>query len=154
MSDNDRYLPQLAPLLPQFAFAFRESRGPIPDVLKPVGHAGERHLRVVISLATDGPATVSELAERLHITQAHASLILRHLGDAGVIDRRPEPADRRRTIVSLSESAAPAVAELHRQGVDPLRRFLDAINSDDAERFITLLEQLIAQLRAATSADA
>jgi DNA-binding MarR family transcriptional regulator len=153
MASNVKHLSRLAPLLPQLVFAFRESRGPIPAVLEPVGHAGERHLRMVISLANEGPATVSELAERLHMTQAHASLVVRHLGDAGVVDRTPDPADRRRTIVSLSDAAAPAVAELHRKNSDPLRRFLSDISDDDAERFISLLERLIEQLRDAKRPD-
>jgi DNA-binding MarR family transcriptional regulator len=108
---------------------------------------------MVISLANEGPATVSELAKRLHMTQAHASLVVRHLGDAGVVDRTPDPADRRRTIVSLSDVAAPAVAELHRKNSDPLRRFLSDISDDDADQFISLLERLIEQLRDAKRPD-
>jgi DNA-binding MarR family transcriptional regulator len=147
MTSDSEHLARLAPLLPQLVFAFRESRGPIPPVLEPVGRLGERHLRMVISLASDGPATVSELAGRLHMTLAHASLIVRHLAEAGVVDRASDATDRRRTIVSLSATAAPAVAELHRANSEPLARFVSRISDDDADCFISLLERLIAELR-------
>lgn len=99
-----------------------------------------------MSLAADGSATVSELAKRLDMTQAHASLVVRGLADGGIVDRTPDERDRRRTIVSLSRSAAPAVAQLHRRNTAPLRRFLRDVEPGEAERFIELLQRLIEHL--------
>jgi DNA-binding MarR family transcriptional regulator len=138
---------RLAPLLPQLVLALRRSRGDIPEVLRAAGRLGERHVGMLISLAIGGPATVSELAERMEMSSAHASLVVRELADAGLVDREHEPRDRRRIIVSLSDAARPAVAEMRKRSAAPLLRFLERLSDREADRFIGNLELLLACIR-------
>jgi DNA-binding MarR family transcriptional regulator len=138
---------RLAPLLPQLAFALRRRRGEIPETLKAAGRHGDRHIAALISLAIAGPATVSELAERMDITTAHASLLVGELARAGLVERAHDERDRRRIIVSLGDAARPAVAEMRNRHAAPLRRFLSELDEGDAERFIAQLATLISYLR-------
>ncbi len=133
--------------MPELAFALRRRRGELPATLKKAGRLGDRHVSALISLAVAGPATVSELAERMDMSVAHASLVVGELGDGGLVDRHPDERDRRRVIVSLSEAAKPAVAEMRNRHAAPLHRFLADLDDDDAERFIDQLTTLIAYLR-------
>jgi DNA-binding MarR family transcriptional regulator len=141
------HIARLAPLLPQLLFAFRRRRGEVPEVLKKAGRHGERHIGVLMSLAIRGPATVSELAERTEMTTAHASLVVGELARAGLVDREHDERDRRLIVVSLSEAAKPAMAEMHERNAAPLHRFLAELDDDEAERFITHLARLIAYIR-------
>jgi DNA-binding MarR family transcriptional regulator len=134
--------------MPELAFALRRRRGELPIALQQAGRLGDRHISALVSLAVAGPATVSELAERLEISLAHASLIVGELAAAALIDRDHDERDRRRIIVSLSEKAKPAVAEMRNRHAAPLLRFLAGLDDAEAERFIDHLTTLIACLRA------
>ena len=90
---------------------------------------------------------VSELAERMDMSMAHASLVVGELAAGGLIDRDHDERDRRRIIVSLSRTAKPAVAEMRDRHAAPLRRFLTELDDAEAERFIDQLTTLIAYLR-------
>jgi DNA-binding MarR family transcriptional regulator len=133
--------------MPELGFALRRRRGELPPALKQAGRLGDRHVSTLISLAVAGPATVSELADRMDMTVAHASLVVGELAGAGLIDRDHDERDRRRIIVSLSDAAKPAVAEMRNRHAAPLMRFLAELDDDQAERFIDQLTTLIAYLR-------
>ena len=138
---------RLAPLLPQLGLALRQRRGELPAALKQAGGLGERHIGALISLAVAGPATVSELADRMDMSLAHASLVVGDLAQAGLVDREHDERDRRRVIVSLSDTARPAVAQMRDRHGGALRRFLHDLDDDEAERFIDQLSRLVACLR-------
>ena len=116
---------RLAPLLPQLGLALRQRRGELPAALKQAGGLGERHIGALISLAVAGPATVSELADRMDMSLAHASLVVGDLAQAGLVDREHDERDRRRVIVSLSDTARPAVAQMRDRHAGSLRRLKD-----------------------------
>lgn len=143
---------RLAPLLPQLALALRRNRGEIPEVLRAAGKHGERHVGMLVSLAVAGPATVSELGERLGMSSAHASLVVGELAKADLVERDHDAGDRRRIIVSLSETAEPAVAEMRRRAAAPLLRFLADLDADEADAFIDQLARLVDVLRTAPQA--
>jgi DNA-binding MarR family transcriptional regulator len=138
---------RLAPLMPQLGFALRRQRAELPTALQQAGRLGPRHISVLVSLGVGGPATVSDLARRLDMSTAHASLVVGELAEAGLVDRDHDELDRRRIIVSLSEKAKPAVAEMRNRNAAPLRRFLADLDDAEAERFIDQLATLIGYLR-------
>ncbi len=119
----------------------------MPDALKQAGGLGERHVGALVSLAIAGPATVSELAERMDMSLAHASLVVGDLAGAGLVDRDHDERDRRRIIVSLSDAAKPAVAQMRNRHGPALARFLSELDDDEAEHFIDHLSRLVACLR-------
>jgi DNA-binding MarR family transcriptional regulator len=139
--------------MPQLAFALRRRRGEVPSALKRAGRLGDRHISVLVSLAVAGQATVSELAGRMDMTIAHASLVVGELADAGLVKRDHDERDRRRIIVSLAEAAKPAVAEMRSRHAVPLLRFLAELDDDDAGRFIDQLARLIDHLREEPAGD-
>ncbi|MFF2814594.1 MarR family transcriptional regulator [Kitasatospora cineracea] len=81
--------------------AARVKRTAVPEALAGFQLA-PRHLSLLAYLVFDGPMPVGALAERLEVAHTTASLMVGDLTRQGVLDRRPDPADRRRTIVSLT----------------------------------------------------
>jgi DNA-binding MarR family transcriptional regulator len=148
MSIRRHQIGRLAPLIPQLAFAWRRRSGDIPAAFKQAGGYGERHVGMLISLAIEGPGTVSELAQRLDMTTAHASLVVGELARAGLVERDHDERDRRLIVVSLSDAAKPAVAEMRKRHAAPLLKFLGELEEDEADRFIEQLSRLIAHIRA------
>ena len=147
MSVRRRQIGRLAPLLPQLALAWRRRSGEIPPAFMQAGGYGERHIAMLISLAIEGPATVSELGQRLDMTSAHASLVVGELARAGLVERNHDERDRRLIIVSLSDAAKPAVAEMRKRNGAPLLSFLGELEEDEADQFIEHLGRLISHIR-------
>jgi len=147
MSVRRRQIGRLAPLLPQLALAWRRRSGEIPPAFMQAGGYGERHIAMLISLAIEGPATVSELGQRLDMTSAHASLVVGELARAGLVERNHDERDRRLIIVLLSDAAKPAVAEMRKRHAAPLLSFLGELEEDEADQFIENLGRLIAHIR-------
>ncbi|MBC6463323.1 MarR family transcriptional regulator, partial [Actinomadura sp. HBU206391] len=81
----------------------RAKRIPVPEPLRSLDLA-PRHLSLLAYLLFDGPLGVNELAARLEIAPATVSLMVGDLSRKGVVDRREDDADRRRTIVSIAEA--------------------------------------------------
>jgi DNA-binding MarR family transcriptional regulator len=133
--------------MPQLAFAWQRRSGEIPDGLRDAGRHGARHIGMLISLAIEGPGTVSELGGRMGMTPAHASLVVGELARAGLVERDHDERDRRLIIVSLSASASTAVAEMRKRHAAPLVRFLDELDEEEADRFIDQLARLVDHIK-------
>jgi DNA-binding MarR family transcriptional regulator len=104
-----------------------------------------RHVAALEQLL-DGPVTVSELASRLGLTLTTVSGVLADLDRAGFIERHPDPADRRRTIVGV----VPAQTALVRDWLDgaarPLARVLDKLSPSEQEAFLKAMNLLETEL--------
>jgi DNA-binding MarR family transcriptional regulator len=61
-------------------------------------------IRLLVVLAHIAPATIGQIADRLHIGQSAASLQIDRLVQAHLVERADDPADRRRAIVRLTEA--------------------------------------------------
>ncbi|OKJ05621.1 MarR family winged helix-turn-helix transcriptional regulator [Kitasatospora sp. CB01950] len=92
--------------------AARVKRIAVPDALAGLQLA-PRHLSLLSYLVYDGAMPVGTLAERLEVAPTTVSLMVADLAKQGVLDRTPDPADRRRTIVSLTADPATRAA-IHR----------------------------------------
>ncbi|BCJ61441.1 MarR family winged helix-turn-helix transcriptional regulator [Micromonospora endophytica] len=72
-----------------------------------------RHAHVLLFLERTGAAGQQELLERLNVDASALVGLLNDLEGDGMVERRRDPADRRRHIVTLSEHGRAAVAEVH-----------------------------------------
>ncbi|MFB7473608.1 MarR family winged helix-turn-helix transcriptional regulator [Kitasatospora sp. NPDC056184] len=82
--------------------AARLKRTPVPERLRSANLA-PRHLSMLSFLLFDGPMPVNQLAARLEVAPTTVSLMVSDLSRQGVVERREDPADRRRTIVTITE---------------------------------------------------
>jgi DNA-binding MarR family transcriptional regulator len=142
---------RLAPLMPQLALALQRGHENVPDELKAAGNLGVRHIGALVSLATQGTGTVGELAERMGMTPAHASLVVGDLVRANLATRTPASEDRRRVVVALSDRARPLLEQMRAQRAAPLRAFLSTLSDDEANVFIDHLHELVAELLSANA---
>ncbi|MFN3337675.1 MAG: MarR family winged helix-turn-helix transcriptional regulator [Thermomicrobium sp.] len=72
-------------------------------------------LKVLFALSCSGLLTVSEVAERLSITAPTASHLIDRLVHLGLVRRREDERDRRRTVVELTATGEDFLRQL-RQG--------------------------------------
>ncbi|TCO46826.1 DNA-binding MarR family transcriptional regulator [Kribbella antiqua] len=124
MSSVDDSIRTLLLLMPRMVG--RTKRMKVPDELADMNLA-PRHLSLFAYLLFDGPLGVNELADRLEVTPATVSLMVSELTRKGILDRREDPTDRRRAIVTLSDTHRDSIdtwlsrsAQAWRQALDPL----------------------------------
>ncbi len=103
---------------------------------------------VLTHLAGSGPITIGEAARHLDRAQSVVSDIVTQLEGHGLLEREPDPGDRRRTLVSLTDAGRTRL----RDDADVLDRQLVAramSHLDDTTRrgLIDGLEALIAAAR-------
>src|SRR5262245_13538817 len=108
---------------------------------------GERHVAPLVALVIGGPASVSELAERIGLTPATTSLLVGELSRAGFVQRREDEADRRRTIVSIDESIEEVVRPSLRETLAPLDRALARMSAAQRRDFMDGLRVLNEEIR-------
>jgi DNA-binding MarR family transcriptional regulator len=107
---------------------------------------GPRHIAALEQIR-GGPLTVGELASRLGLTLPTVSGVLADLDRAGFIERRPDPADRRRTIVAITATQATLVGEWLDGAAIPLARVLDKLAPSEQEAFLKAMDLLETELR-------
>jgi DNA-binding MarR family transcriptional regulator len=98
------------------------------------------------TIACHGPLTPSELALRERIQRPTATRVLARLEEAGLVERTPDPADRRSSLVS-STAAGLALLDAVRDRKDAyLAQRLDRLSPEDLaalERAADILERVL-----------
>jgi DNA-binding MarR family transcriptional regulator len=96
------------------------------------GALAPRHLTAFAIVGMHGPLSISQLARREGCATTTASLVATQLADAGLIERREDAQDRRRTVISI----APAFRQDSRKVLEgrlaPLRRAMERMGPDRA----------------------
>ncbi len=128
--------------LPIALLRARESvMGPVREMLAQSG-VNEQKWRVLRVLDESGPLDQSLLADRACLQLPSLTRILRAMEEQGLVTRATDDADRRRSIVTISD-AGQQVIEDHAQ--DSLRLFArleTAYGRDRMEQLLDLLEDL------------
>jgi DNA-binding MarR family transcriptional regulator/GNAT superfamily N-acetyltransferase len=96
------------------------------------------------------PATAQALRERLGLDSGYLSRLLRALEREGLVAVVPDPADRRRRRVSLTEAGRARWAELERRSDQRARLLVDPLTERQARRLARALAEADLLVRAAT----
>jgi DNA-binding MarR family transcriptional regulator len=116
----------------------RVKRIRIPDELQSFSLA-PRHLSLLAYLLFDGQLGVNELAARLEVAPATVSLMVGELSRKGILERREDEADRRRTIVSIADQHRAAIDGWLGQGATAWRKALEPLTAGQRQMFIDTL---------------
>jgi DNA-binding MarR family transcriptional regulator/predicted N-acetyltransferase YhbS len=104
----------------------------------------------VAPATTQGPLTTQALRERLALDSGYLSRLLRRLEKDGLIDVTPDPGDRRRRQVGLTETGRDRWKELERRSDDQARMIVDPLTERQRERLAQALSEADLLVRAAT----
>ncbi|MEV7385363.1 MarR family winged helix-turn-helix transcriptional regulator [Streptomyces sp. NPDC091215] len=132
--DVDATVRELLLLMPRMVS--RAKRIPVPRALESLA---PRHLSLLACLLLDGTMTVNELAARLELAPTTVSLMVADLSAKGVLDRREDPADRRRRIVAVAPDQHEAIAGWLAPGAAAWRRVLTPLTPAQRDLFVETL---------------
>ncbi|MGC4856525.1 MarR family winged helix-turn-helix transcriptional regulator [Micromonospora sp. DT4] len=98
------------------------------------------HYRLLVALAESGPASQADLGRRCGIDRSDVVAAVNDLAGRGLVVRAPDPADRRRNVISLTDAGADTA---HRMA-DTVARVQDdllaPLSSAEREQLTRLLD--------------
>ena len=88
---------------------------------------------------------VKEIARGLKLSTPTVSVSIRHLEEAGFIDRRPHPADRRAVQIFLTPKGRELYQQTYAFRRQTFERLLSGLTLDERQTLLELLEKAITQ---------
>jgi DNA-binding MarR family transcriptional regulator len=128
----------------QLAHDLRETVGRVIRRLRAEPGPPFGQLAVLGRLDREGPASISDLAAADRMRPQSMAQTVRDLEDAGLVSRRPDPTDGRRSFVELTSAGLETLQTTRAQREDWLTRTLDReLDADQRE----LLREALTLLR-------
>ena len=107
--------------------------------------------RLLFEIGPDG-AGVRELRDRLDLDSGYLTRLLRRLTDDGLVELRPDPADRRRRLATLTPAGRASWRELDERSEELAARLVAPLTPRQRGRLIEALATANLLVRAATTA--
>ncbi len=111
-------------------------------ILEPSG-IGVAEWRVLLSLNHYGDATAADIVARSWIDKAQVSRAALALEQAGLIERRPDPAHAKRVILSSTRKGQGLYARVHAQAQREQARLLALLAPDERRGLYLALQKII-----------
>jgi DNA-binding MarR family transcriptional regulator len=110
-----------------------------------LARAGARkwHYAVLATLAEAGAASQADLSRRTRIYRSDVVAVVNELVDSGLVERSPNPADRRQNIIALTERGRQQLLRLDRLLVDVEDMVLAPLTQPERAQLARLLTVLV-----------
>lgn len=103
-------------------------------------------IQVLETLAGESPIMMRDLAVRLGISARNATALIDALEDAGLVERRPHPTDRRATLVALTLDGE-AAARRETPQIEALGRLFDGFSPEEEDHLLAGLSHLMQAMK-------
>ena len=111
------------------------------DALQPLGIGPKEFLLMRFVAASEGRSQQA-LAERLGIPPSRMVALVDHLEEAGLVERRPNPEDRRIRELHLTRKGKGSLERAKKIAIDYETQLCAGINREERETLIDLLQKL------------
>jgi DNA-binding MarR family transcriptional regulator len=119
----------------------RELRHRSRDALEPY-QISPSQSRALGTLQRHGLLRPGELAQKLRIAPRSATEVVDDLQQLGLVERRPDPADRRATLIALTGKGEQTAAAIQRTRQSEADGFFGALNATDRGELARILRKL------------
>jgi DNA-binding MarR family transcriptional regulator len=100
------------------------------------------HARALGVLMDHGVMRLSELSDHLHIAARSTTEVVDGLQERGLIERRPDPHDRRATLVGLTDEGANVGTAIRAARAAETEAFFGVLNEQDRTQLTRILQTL------------
>lgn len=108
---------------------------------EPEGELDRPFYMLLFEVVNSGPARVSALAEAVHSDPSTVSRQVAHLVDLGLLQRRPDPDDRRATLLTVTAEGEALLQRARTLRDRRVAAIVEGWSTDDRERFAALLNR-------------
>jgi DNA-binding MarR family transcriptional regulator len=109
--------------------------------LAPFGITG-RQLAVLLAIDAQAPLSQQEAAHRLGVDRTTMVALIDELEGKGLVQRRQDPADRRKNVVAFTPAGRATLKKAFAAGADAERRFLAPLTGDQSDQVREALRAL------------
>ncbi|MFJ4657659.1 MarR family winged helix-turn-helix transcriptional regulator [Nocardia sp. NPDC088792] len=103
------------------------------------------HYALLVTLDEIGPASQADLGRRTGIDRSDVVAALNELADRNLVRRNPDPADRRRNIITLTPTGSAHLRDLDDRLEAAQREFLPGFSTAERANFVLLLTRILEQ---------
>ncbi|GGO03674.1 MarR family winged helix-turn-helix transcriptional regulator [Microbispora bryophytorum] len=101
------------------------------------------HYAVLATLEESGPASQAELSRRTGIYRSDLVSVINELTDRGLVERAPDPADRRRNVITMTERGRARFARLDTLITELEDEVLAPLGPAERDQLARLLTRLV-----------
>lgn len=105
---------------------------------------GRSDFAALAALEEFGPLSQAEMGRRLGLDRNDVNAVLTRLDGAGRVDRRADPADRRRNVVTLTETGHHYLTDLQRSADAVQDTLLAGLDAAERRELQALLDKVLA----------
>jgi DNA-binding MarR family transcriptional regulator len=102
----------------------------------PFGELTSTQVQAVFKIGRICPCTLAEVAKTLRITNSSASTLVERLVIKGVVERRQDPNNRRKVLITLSNQARKFQKAFEKDLVKELVRIAKALSAKDLKKWV------------------
>jgi DNA-binding MarR family transcriptional regulator len=109
------------------------------------GAAGVRgyHYRLLAALEEFGPASQATLGRRTSIDRSDVVAALNELADRGLVERSPDPDDRRRNVITITAAGRKELKALDKVLDGMQEKLLAPLSAPERKKLVELLTRLV-----------
>jgi DNA-binding MarR family transcriptional regulator len=108
-------------------------------------HSSHRnHYALLATLAESGPSSQAELGRRIGLDRSDVTAVVNLLEAHGFLERVPDPADRRRNLVSITEAGSAHLVAMDAVVGRAQAELLAPLDEADRATLVSLLKQVAA----------
>ncbi len=97
-------------------------------------------LYIELIYTMNGTCTASKLAELLHVSKPGVTSKLNELMRQGLITKRPDPKDKRKSYLFVNDDAIPQYKVFRRQDSEAIKRITDRFTPEEIGKFCEMLD--------------
>jgi DNA-binding MarR family transcriptional regulator len=112
------------------------------EALRAVG-AQRSHVAVLAALDEFGPASQADLGRRCAIDRSDMVALINDLSGQGLVRREPDPADRRRNVITITGHGRDRLGALDGVLADVQDGLLAPLSADERRQLVGLLTQIV-----------
>jgi DNA-binding MarR family transcriptional regulator len=103
------------------------------------------HYALLAALDEIGPASQADLSRRIMIDRSDMVATVNELSEQGLVERKPDPTDRRRNVVTITPTGLRRLRTLDRLVAKAQTELLASLSAEERAQFVDLLARIVDQ---------
>ena len=102
----------------------------------------EPQMNMLMVIRDHGPLTVKDLASRLRVSAPSVSAMVERLVELGAVSREPDPSDRRRVTIAITQKARQAIGDIEAHILISIVELLEKVGPEYARTWSEVYERV------------
>ena len=115
----------------------------IGERMHAAGVASRAYYALLTALSEVGPTSQADLGRRVGLDRSDVTAAVTDLEERGYLERTPDPADRRRNLVRITDSGAEFLAELDTEVAAAQEELLAPLSTQEREALVGMLVRVV-----------